>query len=170
MNLPTPKSPSPKRLVSTNGTEPFTSPLAFVNKGRFKMSRFCSMVFIGVLWCISLNAQLSTSALQVSVIHLITDPERYNGQLVSIRGYCYFGLERHAVFLSKEDADNSNISNGVWIDISNVDPKIIKRSHKRWCMIIGVFEGKPCEKPSCGGYGHLGLWQCQLTNVVIRRL
>ncbi len=96
----------------------------------------------------------SAEAESVSIVNLIASPEKYDGKPVIITGFLALDFEGSAVYLHKEDYENSIYKNGLWCSIDLV--KYRPLDHKYVC-IEAVFDAK--------GKGHLGLWSGQIKEV-----
>jgi hypothetical protein len=94
----------------------------------------------------------------VSLINLIAAPERYNGKLVRILGYLNLEFEGNALYLHKEDYDNSLFKNGVWIDLPRKEAiEKTKEFSKRYVIIEGVFD--------MNNTGHMALFSGSITKI-----
>jgi len=94
------------------------------------------------------------AAESVSIISLVTNPEKYDGKAVIITGFLALDFEGSAIYLHKEDYEYSIYKNGLWCSISEVKYKSF--DHRYVCM-EGVFDAK--------GKGHLGLWSGEIKDV-----
>ena len=52
---------------------------------------------------------------QVSIVHLVANPEKYDGKRVQVFGYLHVRFEDSALYLSKDDADHLIGVNAVWV-------------------------------------------------------
>ena len=95
----------------------------------------------------------STEVVDLSIINLITTPERYNGKLVRIIGYVELQFEGTSIYLSKYA--NASAKNGLWLD--SVDPKIWPKYNKKYCLIEGTFNSN--------NQGHMGMWSGAIENI-----
>lgn len=50
---------------------------------------------------------------EVSMIELIAEPEKFHGRKVLVKGIIHVGFESNVLFLTKEDCDYFNLSNGI---------------------------------------------------------
>ncbi|NVK88866.1 MAG: hypothetical protein HWE13_12095 [Gammaproteobacteria bacterium] len=88
----------------------------------------------------------------VSIIHLITNPDFYDGAFVRIKGVASTDIDRQRVYLSKESFENFIRSNSVGIkfhsDIFKKHPDILPIIHGTYQIIEGTFY----QTSSTGGY------------------
>ncbi|WP_224484684.1 hypothetical protein [Robertkochia aurantiaca] len=54
----------------------------------------------------------------VSILNLISTPERYHGKKVTIRGYRCVGDSIETIFFQQDDCENYIYKNGLWIEYS----------------------------------------------------
>ena len=64
-------------------------------------------------------ANADDEPIQVSLIRLIANPQRYDGKLVQVIGFVSLEFEGHGVFLHREDYLHNINKNGLWIDVSD---------------------------------------------------
>ena len=90
----------------------------------------------------------------VSIIHLIATPERYDGKAVRLSGWFVYEFESTAIYLARDDAEHMNTRNGLCVDIdeqkfagAGLDPAVF---HNKWVMIEGLFDES--------SKGHGDLW------------
>src|SRR5947208_9935806 len=70
-----------------------------------------SMILLSL--AVASEAQVSTKAepLYVSMLQLISTPEKFDGKLVSVIGYLRFELHGNLLFVHREDEENGILSN-----------------------------------------------------------
>lgn len=105
---------------------------------------------------------LANGALEVSLVKIIANPERYDGRQVRLTGYFVNEFEGRALYLTRDDARIGNIENSVWIDEPSPMAKAgsIATVRKHFVRVDGTFKNHPN-----GGGGHMGLWSGSLTNI-----
>ena len=59
-----------------------------------------------------------------SIVSVLTDPARYEGRVVTLRGYVHLGGHQDAIFLSAEDYRWDIQANGIWLHM----PKCANRA------------------------------------------
>jgi hypothetical protein len=104
---------------------------------------------------------------QVSVIHLVSRPEQYDGKRVKLFGYLHVRFEDSALYLSKDDADYLTGANAIWV--SGYDPaaklepidgvvKDLRYFDGRYVMLEGFFKMKE--------RGHMGMFSGGIGQIV----
>jgi hypothetical protein len=90
-----------------------------------------------------------------SVIQLIANPDKYNGQTVTVAGFMTVAFESDMLYLSYEDYQHVINSNGVWFERN---PRIMADSEKldlNYVQIVGTFttdtSGFGLGRPGVGG-------------------
>ncbi len=94
--------------------------------------------------------------LNPSLVQLIATPERYDGKIVQVTGYCNLEFEGNAVYLHADDYRYGHTKNGVWLDVSQ-DIMRNSKLRKAHCLVRGVFRAKD--------YGHMGLFAGALSEI-----
>jgi hypothetical protein len=95
----------------------------------------------------------SDMAERVSLVQLIADPEKYEGRSVRVMGFCVFQFEEQALFLHREDADQMNFANGLWLETSQQHADL----NEAFIIAEGMFTAKE--------HGHLGGWPGSIRNI-----
>ncbi|GHS96382.1 hypothetical protein FACS189421_01380 [Bacteroidia bacterium] len=95
-----------------------------------------------------------------SLIQLIATPEKYDGKMIQIIGYLHLEFEGNAIYLHKEDFENSITENGFWVNFSE---KVTQRANimdysDRYVIIIGTFK--------MNDKGHLDLFGGTIDDIV----
>lgn len=65
---------------------------------------------------LSASAAGPEGAETVSIVQLLAVPEKYEGKLVSVRGFVRLESEGSAIYLHEEDYEQSLYSNGLWLN------------------------------------------------------
>jgi hypothetical protein len=91
----------------------------------------------------------------VSMISLISVPERFDGQRVRLHGYVHFELEGDGVYLNREDMEHHLYKNGLWVSLAKQISS--DRCQDTYALIEGTF--RSVDK------GHMGLWSGAVTEV-----
>lgn len=91
------------------------------------------------------EAQEAPSAL---LVHLLVDPGRFDGQRVTLVGYCRLEMEATAIYLHKDD-HAYQLGNTIWLEIDQdaITPELLKIGH---CLVEGTFNAK--------NRGHFGMF------------
>lgn len=93
----------------------------------------------------SVNDKISSSlysdniAIPLSMINLISTPERFDNKRVSVIGYISNTDEGFAIYLSKEDVINYNTRNSLWIIVDTSDIDLINYDEK-YVDVTGIFK------------------------------
>ena len=144
--------------------------------------RIIKVLFLTILFSLQTISVLSQQEKRVefvyapvSPIHLIANPEKYDGKRVRLRGFLHYQFEDSALYLSKDDADYLNSANAIWIrydktvkleilvcknikEITKPTADDFKYFDGRYVTVEGIFNMK--------GRGHLGVFSGELDNVV----
>ena len=79
-------------------------------------------------------------AVGVSIIQLISSPERYAKKPVRVVGYLNIEFEGNALDLHEEDFAHGLSQNGLWIDAKPEIIVVLKKLSGRYVLIEGVFD------------------------------
>ena len=129
------------------------------------MLRFLAAVMLSC-WC--LISQQAPDPIDVSLIEVIANPQRFNGQYMRVEGYIHCKFEDYVLYLSKDDGDFLIGKNGVWIEFSPsvvMQPSTGRQRKKRsvtdfdcrYVLVEGIFDMQE--------HGHLGANSGTLKNV-----
>ena len=106
---------------------------------------FTIIIFILCLEnCIAQNSKDSLvdnsikNAEKISLIQLISNPEKYDGKVIEVQGFLCLEFEGHALYLQKDDYEYFNLKNGISI-IDSVKPEEKKKLHLKFVTVIGKF-------------------------------
>ena len=100
----------------------------------------------------------TTKILEVSLIRLIANPEKFNGQKVRVIGYLHLGFEDFVLCLHKEDYIKSISKNGVWVDIKNrTQLKSFSKYSDHYVLLEGIFDSQMT--------GHMGMNSGSIQNI-----
>jgi hypothetical protein len=76
----------------------------------------------------------------VSLIQLISSPEKYDGKRVNVVGYLSFdGVDGDGLYLHKEDCDNGIGANGFLVDRTKEMLREREKLYDNYVLIVGVF-------------------------------
>jgi len=93
----------------------------------------------------------------VSMVQLIADPARYDGQAIRLIGYLHLQFEGDAVYLHQEDFRRAIIQNSIAISLTETQRRAAARLNKGYVLVEGRFRA--------GAGGHLGLLQGSVEDV-----
>ena len=90
--------------------------------------------------------------LSVSMLQLIANPEAFDGKYVRVWGFVRIEFEGTAVYLHREDFEQSLMVNGLWLAVNDgvVGGSKEEKINNRYGLIEGQFNAR--------NRGHLGLW------------
>ena len=101
-----------------------------------------------------LQAQRFADPLDVSLIQLISSPDKFDGKLVRVEGFLRLEFEGEALYLHQEDDEQMLTKNAIWIDAS---PDMMKKRdsvNKKYVLLEGTFDAK--------NHGHMALFSGSL--------
>lgn len=107
-----------------------------------------------------LQGESGENAIPVSLIQLIATPERFDGKLVGVIGFCNLEFEGDALYLHREDFESSLLRNAVALQV----PPSLRAQRKELSGQYVIVEGR-FEAPEPGG---ANIWAGYLEGV--RRL
>jgi len=89
--------------------------------------------------------------LQVPLLAIVADPERYDGKLVTVTGFLNLEFEGDAIYPSRPDFDAMFLDNAVWVDGPKFEEPAARRALSgHYVYLTGRFDAD--------GHGHLGLF------------
>lgn len=91
----------------------------------------------------------------LSLIDVIANADKYNGEKVRLIGFLSLGFESKAVYLSSLDYKHSITKNALWVDVDKSGE--YKKFDKQYVLIEGVFDAK--------NKGHLKLYSGEIKDV-----
>jgi hypothetical protein len=74
--------------------------------------KFLGIIFIG--FCIT-SCKEDIEVRNVSLIHLMVNPEKYEGKIIRMHGFIKKSLRHPALFLTKKDSDSDNTSASIYV-------------------------------------------------------
>jgi hypothetical protein len=77
--------------------------------------------------------------LQVSLISLIANPEKFDGKEVMVIGYLRLEDEGDIIYVGEQDYLHSITKNGIWIERNNAMTTDIEKLDSNYVVIVGVF-------------------------------
>ena len=92
---------------------------------------------------------LKDSIFEVSIIQLISNPEKYEGKTVKIEGFISLEYEGMAIYLNQDDYEYFNRKNGICLLLSKEDAiGLQKECDKKYVTVTGKFQTKLYGKSS----------------------
>ena len=115
---------------------------------------YLPMAFCALL---SLTAYAQDVPERTSIIQLIATPEKFEGKFVVVTGYVNLEFEGNAIYLHRDDNENSLHRNGLWLDASSCKRRSGEKFSSGYALVIGRFTAKR--------HGHMSLWSGELQDV-----
>ena len=100
------------------------------------------------------NGEMLTS---VSMIELIANPQKFDGQRVIISGFVRLEFEGNAIYLHEEDYRNILWKNGLALKMTLAQQKQYADRGSKYCNVIGTFHAV--------SPGYFSLWSGGLSNI-----
>lgn len=99
--------------------------------------------------------------MNVSLVRLLANPEKYDGKEVQVTGVARLEFEGHALYLTKEHYENWITKNALWIDLGYGDlrakAKELAAYNGQYVIIRGVFDKDVT--------GHMGLFSGAIVDI-----
>jgi hypothetical protein len=125
------------------------------------LKKITTISALGLFGCALLAAFLAAQNSQdptgISLIQLISNPDRYDGKVVRLEGFLRLEFEGNALYLHQEDDDYMLTKNAICVDAS---PDMIKSRDnldKKYVLLEGTFDAKD--------HGHMGLFSGSLHKI-----
>ena len=93
----------------------------------------------------------------VSMVELIANPEKFDGQRVFVQGFVRLEFEGTGLYFHEEDYRYGLRYNGVALSMTRAERDQAKPCNLKYCTIIGTYHATPA--------GYTGLWSGSLSNV-----
>ena len=74
----------------------------------------------------------------IALMHLIQNPEIYHMKQVRVIGYAAVEFENTALYVSKDDYENTITKNAVWLDIEIGEAT--KKYDRKFVLVEGIFD------------------------------
>ena len=103
-------------------------------------SRFAFVAFAFVALAVAGIAQGSPTGLRtVSIVQLLSLPEKFDGKRIAVLGYLTIGQENNHLYLGRADYDNALLPNSIWVDVSDDMVKRRNELNMKYVRMVGVF-------------------------------
>ena len=99
----------------------------------------------------------SPRPVDVSLVNLISTPDRYDGKLVLVSGFLHLEFEGDGLYLYQDDFTHSQTKNGLWISFAANTATAAKAFSDSYVVVVGTFHSK--------NKGHMGLWSGSISDV-----
>jgi len=108
---------------------------------------------------IKIDKAFYLSDFSVSIINLISSPDKYHNQRIRVIGYLNLEFEGNSIYLHKEDFKKSIYANGLWVDFTKEAWAKIEKYNINKCYVIieGTFDKID--------RGHMGLWSGTIKDI-----
>ncbi|WP_394775778.1 hypothetical protein [Flavobacterium sp.] len=95
----------------------------------------------------------------ISIIRLISTPEKYDGKQIQLIGYLNLEFEGNAIYLHKEDYSKGISNNGFWVNFSKeiTEKKNLNDYNQKYVIIVGTFD--------MNSRGHMGMFGGTIKNI-----
>ena len=94
----------------------------------------------------------------VPMQQILADPQQFEGQRVRVTGFLRLEFEANALYLDRNDFNNSVIPHSLWLDLKDAQLRSLSKLNNGRVIVEGVFIAK--------GKGHAGMWPGSLTDGV----
>jgi hypothetical protein len=95
--------------------------------------------------------------MRVSIIQLISTPEKYEGSVVAVTGYIHLEFEGNGIYLHKDDYQYGLNKNGLWIDLYECGSPREEEFTDGYAYVVGRF--------TSADRGHLDSWSGALQEI-----
>jgi ABC-type enterobactin transport system permease subunit len=121
----------------------------------------CLLLFVSAATLLA-DSVIADGVISTSLVRLLAHPEKYNGKRVEVIGYYHSAFEESGLYLTKDDAMNSNTESGLWIGgiAKGADTNRVHRVKEGFVRVAGTFSYSPKS-----GAGHMGLWPAELKDI-----
>jgi len=124
--------------------------------------RALSIIGVALFACVllivlSVVAHRTADPTDVSLIQLISNADKYDGKAVRVIGFLRLEFEGNALYLHREDYEQSMTKNAIWVDGGpGMDGKG-NQLDKKYVLLEGTFDAKH--------YGHMDLFSGEIRQV-----
>lgn len=88
------------------------------------------------------------------MVQLLASPGRFEGMRIRVLGYCHLEFEDQGLYLHREDSDQMNSMNGVWLSLGDKEAKVRRDGY---VIVEGTFTEK--------SRGHQDVWRGTLHTI-----
>jgi hypothetical protein len=94
-----------------------------------------------LLTCVALSATASQQVQRVSLLRLLANPDKYDGQYLQVSGYLVYEEENHTLYFSPDDATYGISNGGIELNFfgSKINTESIKHDNRRYISLSGRF-------------------------------
>lgn len=87
---------------------------------------------------------------RVSMVELLANRARFNGKVITVKGFLRLEFEGNALYLHQEDFEQSLTENAIWIDPGEISSDKAKAVSDQYVLLVGKFDARE--------RGHMGLF------------
>ena len=98
-----------------------------------------------------------TDVVDVTMVQLISNPERFDGKVVRVIGFLRLEFEGDVLYLHREDYENAILGDGIWVDATPEITKQTKTLNMHYVLLIGTFSSRD--------RGHMDMWSGTITKI-----
>jgi hypothetical protein len=95
--------------------------------------------------------------LDVSMVQLIANAQKYDGKLIRVIGFLRLEFEGNELYLHREDYENGISKNGIWVDVYSETMKKSKNLNMHYVLLEGIF--------NANDHGHGGASSGAIENI-----
>lgn len=95
--------------------------------------------------------------IDVSMIQLIANPEKFDGRKVMVTGFMNLEFEGDALYLHRDDFVYGQMKNGLGLTLSERQAKAARRWSRHYVRVEGVFNAREA--------GHFGMYAASIGQV-----
>ena len=105
---------------------------------------FCLSVLVALPFANPTDGAQKTAPtiLDVSLVQLIANPDRFDKRRVRVIGFCWFEFERTALHLHREDFERGLSKNAVWLSVGWPVPAAYADAKGKYAIVEGTFNAK----------------------------
>jgi hypothetical protein len=93
-------------------------------------------IFLASLFAVPITNE---EPINVSIVQLIANGQKYDGKLVRVIGFLRLEFEGNALYLHREDYETSIMKNGIWVDVYSETTKQSKTLNMHYVLLEGIF-------------------------------
>jgi hypothetical protein len=121
-------------LIISSHTSAHKEKAMFRRKQRFRLATLFSLMLI------ICPRVLSQADVTVSLIQLIANPEKYDGERFGIIGFLRLEFEGNRLYLHEEDYKNAITENSVAIDVTRKQRQDFEDRNMHYVLLFGTFK------------------------------
>ena len=91
----------------------------------------------------------------ISLIQLLANPAKFDGEHVRVTGYIHFESDNDAIYLHREDAEHHLRKNGLWVALA--PGQALEECQDAYVLLEGVYQARTA--------GRASLWSGTITRI-----